>query len=304
VWGRVAGAGNVIYGKPNNGFQIASMVEPNPTYPELVAGKEVRLENGSVGQGQMGRIVYGESYTIAGNVGYDKNGLVQGYPIDFAKEKTYLQNLSTTWGSLAPTGIVETPNSGQVIFTGGNPDLNVFNWDTSNLQTKLWDSPPPEGSGFGFFLNVPFGSTVLINIEDAGSDVYLTNAGFYIAKDFMPKPKDYIPQNDQDALKKYYEGDTYEDFPNSKILFNFPGIDKLFIQYIEINGSVMAPWAGILFDQEAHIDGHLIGMTLGGNGESHNIRFDGNIPVPEPATLILLGSGLAGIAALRRRKTN
>jgi choice-of-anchor A domain-containing protein len=314
VEGRVAAGGDVIYGRngEGSGFSIASKVKEPKGLPDLVVGGSVTLTNGSVGyfgkensggpQYQKGTINYGNQATISETVGYGSK--VVSSPIDFKSEQSYLQELSDYWGRLTPTGKVEKPDNHRVFFTGSDPNLNIFHWDTSTLATKAWGSKPdPDEEGFGFFFNVPFGSTVLVNIVDKDKDVNLTNAGFYIAEKFSDDPSFYIPQNDPETLTKYFKGDS-DVFPNSKILFNFPYLADLFINFIEINGSILAPWADVFFGEESHIDGHLIATNLFGQGEAHNIIFDGKLPiqpVPEPATIMLLAGGLLGMAAWRRR---
>jgi choice-of-anchor A domain-containing protein len=307
VEGRVAGGGDVVYGLPgkDNGFAVASKVEETRGLPDLVAGGSVRLTDGSVGyfgkensggsdpvtgrKYQDGTIVYGRTAGIAETVGYGK--AYQGNPIDFKAEQNYLQDMSVFWGGVSSAGQIVKPWDGQVYLVGSDPALNVFNLDSSYFTKNL-----------GFFLNVPQTSTILLNISDADADkwIRLTDIGFYMAKEFMAK--DYIATDDKQAMLKYLLGND-DLYPHSNILFNFLDAKNLFIDGIEINGSILAPWANVFFDN-SHIDGNLIANNLFGRGESHNILFKGNLPVqpvPEPATIVLLAGGLLGMAAWRRR---
>jgi choice-of-anchor A domain-containing protein len=96
------------------------------------------------------------------------------------------------------------------------------------------------------------------------------------------------------------------------VLWNFVNATGLTFSD-EFGGTVLAPLATVT--NKAPIDGTLVADDYVGNGELHSHPYIGTLPggtlqppgggsnpIPEPASLVTLGIGMAGLAAVRRRR--
>ncbi|RYD25412.1 MAG: choice-of-anchor A family protein [Verrucomicrobiaceae bacterium] len=97
-----------------------------------------------------------------------------------------------------------------------------------------------------------------------------------------------------------YFGISIMNTDKQHVLYNFYEATTLSIAGITVQGSVLAPLANVSFTN-GNVEGTLIANNVSGNGEYHNHKFQGNLPIPEPSGVALVGLSLASLAFRRRR---
>ena len=289
AFGGVAAGGNVYF----ENVSVASKVAPPLATGDLLVGNDLFFDAGSVGffpendsgnpAYKKGSIVTGGAATFGQNSGFSNvafGSLQENQPVGdlFKSARDHLTGLSSFWRTLPSNGTSQIDFGGDVVtLMGTDPKLNIFSLNTADI-----------GQHIRFEFVAPETSTILVNV--GGTSGGLQNFGFFF---------------------NGLEGDKDEAgfFPDERILYNFYEADFLEIASIEVHGSVLAPWAEVLF-YNGHIEGNLIARSLAGDstgvytgGEAHDEYFEGELPyepVPEPGTIFLAGGGLLLLALVGR----
>ncbi len=222
----------------------------------LVVGNNLNYNNGTIrGNARVGGLA------SLVNVAFTNGGsLIPGSTIDFNAVTTEMTGLSTTLASVnTHVGTSNTPFS-TLILTGGFADYNTFNITAAQL-TGI----------FGVDIQVPAGSTALINVS--GASVNFPNIGYMLNG-----------SQDNNAFRK--------------VLWNMSSASTLGIT--SLRGSVLAPLATANTAFGA-IEGQFVVNNFTGSVQVNHYPFNGNLPVPEPATFIALGAGVAVLLRQRRK---
>lgn len=159
--------------------------------------------------------------------------------------------------------------------------------------TNFEASTIPIGDPAGLALTIPGGP----NLQNNGSvvEIHVSTLGFESIAISWAWQRNDTGFND-DVIRESFDGTTFQGF-------SFAGINTNFFGGVHISYFAGHPAGNNPF--------YAIRITLNGaTSETGNIRFDnivvtGTPIVPEPASMILLSAGLAGVAAevRRRRRT-
>ena len=278
VNGRVAAADQVLLGTtigstlnsdPWGSLATFGLVSTNG----LVAGQTFNMNGGGnvFAPGTNGNINFNNGGT---RVGTGSSG------INFSALRTTLDGETAVLNGLSANGVVGAPTP-----VGGNPSWLVLEGTSTTLNIFDITAAQFADTNHNIDIVAPVGSTIIVNVS--GTNLTLGTGLYY--------------NGNQTS------GDSAAD---ANILFNFAGAQTVAID-AQFNASLLAPYA--ILTGTGQMGGNFIAAQIGQTGEVHNIEFDGTLPgnpggingkippVPEPGTLVMLGTGMMTIAAGFRR---
>lgn len=203
----------------------------------------------------------------------------------------------------AGTGHIQIQNGTGSVTTGGtNPiDFSAAKTNLSNLSLTLGalaaTGTATSGSqGYTLVANSPISIFNLTADTFANLTQIITNGNTVIVN-----VSGTSVHSSSTALSVNGSQPTAGSSAAAGVLFNFEDATSIALNS-SFGGTILAPNATLTGNSQ--FNGQIIVNNLNFSGEIHGTGFDGNLPtpVPEPATLLLVGSALLGVAPVVRRR--